>query len=81
MMKIQEIDDDLLDELFESKESAPKYPVPSQLGPLRHFDTAGRCACRGCGSSTFYKVCGVRRCMTHALHELNQMLVERGVDG
>jgi len=50
------------------------HPVPQQYGPLRQFDREMRCACRGCSSSTFYKVCGVPRCMTHALRELNLML-------
>ena len=54
------------------------YPVPPQYGPLRQHDREMRCASRGCGSSTFYKVLGTPRCMTHALRQLNDMLA--GVD-
>lgn len=54
------------------------YPVPPQHGPLRQFDRAMRCASRGCGSSTFYKVNGTPRCTAHALRQLNDMLA--GVD-
>lgn len=54
------------------------YDIPPQYGPLRQFDKEMRCACRGCGSSTFYKVRDIPRCMSHALRELNYMLA--GVD-
>lgn len=57
-----------------------EYPIPEQHGPLRQYDKEKRCAMRGCGSSTFYKVNGISRCTTHALRELNQMLYERGID-
>jgi hypothetical protein len=57
------------------------YPTVEQFGPLRHFEREMRCACRGCGSSTFYKVNGIPRCMTHALRELNLMLFDLGVKG
>lgn len=50
------------------------YPVPPQYGPLRQVERETRCASRGCGSSTFYKVNGIPRCMTHALRELNDMI-------
>jgi hypothetical protein len=57
-----------------------QYPVPVQEGPLRHFEREMRCACKGCGSSTFFKVCGIPRCMMHALRELNLMLHDMGVE-
>lgn len=56
-----------------------KYYVP-QVGPLRHFDREMRCASRGCGSSTFYKLEGIPKCTTHLLFRMNEMLVELGVE-
>lgn len=70
-MKIEAIPDDLIDSLLAPTK---EYPVPAQYGPLRQFDREMRCACRGCGSSTFYKVRGIPRCITHALRELNLMI-------
>jgi len=70
-MKIEAIPDDLVEELLEE---TTQYPVPPQYGPLRQFDRAMRCACRGCGSSTFFKVNGIPRCMIHALRELNVII-------
>jgi hypothetical protein len=72
-MKIEAIPDDLVESLL-TETSGHVYEVPKQYGPLRQFDTAMRCACRGCGSSTFHKVNGVPRCMTHALRELNMII-------
>lgn len=57
-----------------------RYPIPEQHGPLKQYDREMRCACRGCGSSTFYKVYGIPRCTTHALRELNYRLYEMGED-
>jgi hypothetical protein len=51
-----------------------KYAVPPQYGPLRQFDREMRCASRGCGSPTHFKVSGIPRCSIHALRELNDML-------
>jgi hypothetical protein len=77
-MKLEPLPDEVVNDLL----VAPfdDYPVPEQFGPLRHFDKEMRCAKRRCGSSTFYKIHGMPRCMTHALEELNSMLVERGVN-
>lgn len=64
-----------------------EYPVPPQRGPLRQFDKEMRCMNgekqRRCGSSTFLKVNGVPKCMTHALNDLNNIIVEltEGSDG
>lgn len=55
------------------------YDAPQQFGPLRHWDTEMRCASRGCGSSTFFKVHGIPRCMIHALRELNELCISLGV--
>lgn len=57
------------------KEIRDKYYTP-QVGPLRHFDREMRCASRGCGSSTFYKLLGIPKCTTHCLMEMNIMLHE-----
>lgn len=58
-----------------------KSRVSPQIGPLRRFDTEMRCASRGCGSSTYFKVQSVPMCNHHALIELNEMLVECGFKG
>ena len=82
-MKIEAITDDLASELLASPEEKPKAeprPRPIQVGPLRFFDTEFRCASRGCGSSTRWKVCGIPRCVVHALRELNDMLHALGVE-
>jgi len=81
-MELEALPDDLVDDLLGQEESPGKreYPVPPQVGPLRHFDVSSRCASRGCGSPTFLKVRGIRRCTIHALRELNQMLVDLGVE-
>ncbi len=52
------------------------YEAPVQHGPLRRFDRPARCASRGCGTETYYKVLNAPRCMTHALRELNELLIE-----
>lgn len=54
--------------------------VPEQHGPLRQFERAMRCASRGCGSSTFFKLQGIPYCMIHCLRRLNEMLYEMGVE-
>lgn len=78
------MDLDFLEELL-SEEKEPtimtgKYPIPEQRGPLRQFDSYHKCASRGCGSPTFYKVQGVPRCSIHALRQLNDMLYDLGVE-
>lgn len=72
-MKIEAIPDDLVETLL-TETSGHVAPIVEQYGPLRHWDKEMRCACRGCGSSTFYKVNGIPRCMTHALRELNLII-------
>lgn len=53
-----------------------------QIGPLRYIEGRSRhCANRGCTSPTNYSVQGVPRCATHALQELNEMLVGQGFKG
>lgn len=58
------------------------HNAPKQVGPLRYFEPPWKpCTSTGCRVPTPYKVAGQRRCTIHALRDLNQMLVERGVDG
>jgi hypothetical protein len=55
----------------------PSYPpLPKQHGPLRYFDNELRCASRGCGTVTHYKVKGVPYCAIHSLRLMNDMLAE-----
>lgn len=70
----------LLEENQEKTESWLGYPIPEQNGPLRQFELEMRCASKGCGSSTFFKLQGVPRCMMHCLRKMNEMLIEKGVD-
>lgn len=51
-----------------------KYPIPDQKGPLSFHEREMRCARRGCGSSTFFKVNNIPTCMKHALFDLNDII-------
>lgn len=62
------------------KPSQLATPNP-QIGPLRYYDKEMRCARRRCTSPTFVKVRGIPRCMTHALEDLNTIIVESSVEG
>lgn len=57
-----------------NEDGAPA-PTRKQYGPLRRYDTEMRCTRRRCGSSTYYKVNGMSRCMTHALMDLNELVL------
>jgi hypothetical protein len=76
MSALREVADSFVDELLK-----PQEVTPSQVGPFRLVDKERRCANRGCGSSTYGEVQGIPRCMTHAIQELNAMLVEAGFVG
>lgn len=69
---------EFLEELLRDEPQEVDFHV-EQFGPLRRFDKEMRCASRGCGSSTFFRVRGIPRCISHALRELNEMLVELGI--
>lgn len=58
-----------------SKPSAATLPKPIQIGPLRYNDTTERCASRNCGTPTYITVKGIRYCSSHALYELNRLLL------
>lgn len=62
-------------ELLQPKPKEVAYVIP-QNGPLRWFDKEMRCASRGCGSSTYAKVESVPYCMKHALHKLNELVIQ-----
>lgn len=53
-----------------------RYPIPPQHGPLRWYDTSYRCASRGCGSPTRYKLNGVPYCSVHVIRKMNDMICE-----
>lgn len=57
-----------------SKVESP-HERPIQVGPVRYSDKPDRCASRGCGSTTCISINGVRRCSTHALDELNRLVL------
>jgi len=72
---------DFIEELLqEVPQETNQYPHIEQFGPLRQYDKEMRCTSRRCGSSTFFKVSGMSMCVIHALRELNEMLVRRGVE-
>jgi hypothetical protein len=52
-------------------------PRPVQFGPLQVFDTTGRCAQRNCSSPTHFRVNGIPKCSSHALTELNKLILEK----
>lgn len=56
------------------------HKIPEQHGPMRHYDRTMRCASRGCGSPTHFKLQGISYCMIHCLRKMNDMLVELGVE-
>lgn len=78
-----------------TKPVTTRYPPPQQFGPVRFVDEELLCIVSGyrdndgnwiktkgaCRSPTYIKVEGIPTCMMHALRKLNEMLVERGVDG
>jgi hypothetical protein len=71
------------------------YPPHPQEGPVRFVDKEMRCLVSGykdnegnwiktkgkCNSSTYVKVEGIPTCMIHAVHKLNEMIVEREASG
>ena len=65
---------------YEEVQALLAIPEPQYaLGPLRFFDNEMLCTSRRCGSPTWIKVKGMPLCIAHALRELNQMLVDKGV--
>lgn len=54
------------------------HNIPEQYGPLRHYDVTMRCASRGCGSPTHFKLNDIPYCMIHCLRRMNDMLTEKG---
>jgi|SRR6516225_1243224 hypothetical protein len=65
----------LVNENAHTERQKRKYPIPEQYGPLRRFDRELRCASRGCGSPTYYKVDGIPYCTVHALRQLNDLVM------
>lgn len=70
----------ILSEASQDTNSQSKYPVPEQYGPFRFYDTETRCASRGCGSPTRYKLQGIPYCSVHVIRKMNEMLFELGVE-
>jgi len=75
-------DIDFLQELLveEPDQVESRYPRPTQNGPFRFFDSEMRCASRGCGSPTRYKLQGIPYCSVHCLNRMNDMLIAMGVE-
>jgi hypothetical protein len=79
------LDLDQIAELLNKSERKPRataiqHPRPVQVGPLRYNENPGACASRGCRSPTSIKIKGVVRCSTHALYELNRMIIDLSDD-
>lgn len=75
-MSPEEVQALLKKELIKSTGGNPNaLPRPIQLGPLRWYDTADRCAHRGCSSPTMIKIRGISYCMSHALTKLNEIIL------
>lgn len=80
--------DEILGIVDEDSNPTRGYPPPKQSGPLRWFDKEMRCLNDGefsgrrvvCHAPTYCKVNGIPKCTTHAMKELNQMLIERGME-
>jgi len=72
-----ELDLDTINSLLGGDKSTSHSPKtrPMQVGPLRYTEETGRCASRNCSSPTHILVEGVRRCTSHALYELNRLLI------
>lgn len=58
-------------------DSSKFHPRPIQIGPLKFWETSDRCTSRGCGAPTTIKVNGAPKCTSHALYELNFLIIER----
>jgi hypothetical protein len=68
-----------------------RFPAPPQEGPLRYYENEMRCVVagyynyedgnkvwvktQGCHASTHYKFLGKPVCSTHALREMNELLI------
>lgn len=78
-MDFKVIEDDALVEELLNERDTTGYPAPEQFGPLRWYDKEMRCASRGCSSPTYLKVQGVPYCGTHALHKMNELLIQLGI--
>lgn len=76
LTELLETPDKISDEAFYLK----LYKVPKQKGPVRFFDATLRCASRGCGSPTHFKLQGVPYCMIHTIWKLNDLLLSMGVE-
>jgi hypothetical protein len=52
------------------------YKPNSVNGPVRYYESTLRCVNKKCGSPTHLKINGIPRCFTHAIIELNDLLIE-----
>lgn len=53
--------------------------TPPQVGPIKWYDIAMRCASRGCSSGTYIKFQGVPYCTAHVLRIANKLFVDKGI--
>lgn len=82
MASVTDLDflDNLLQEEKDPTIMTGRYPIPEQRGPLRQFEKEHRCASKGCGSPTHFKLQNIPRCSIHALRAMNDMLFDLGVE-
>lgn len=57
-----------------------KYPRPIQIGPLKWAEKSEPCTSRGCTSPTLIRILGAAKCTTHALNDLNFLIIEKEYD-
>lgn len=69
------LDLDTINEILKPQPIQTEEHANRQKGPLRFYDTEMRCTSRRCGSPTYIKVSGVAKCKTHALHDLNDIIL------
>lgn len=60
-----------------SENTTSTHPKPIQVGPLHYRDETNRCASRGCGTQCLIEVSGIPYCSSHALYELNRLLLDK----
>jgi hypothetical protein len=71
-LSLEQIDALLTDN---TKADGTAHEKPIQIGPLKYSITESRCVSRRCGAPTMISVNGASYCSTHALYELNRIVL------
>lgn len=58
-----------------TKDDGTPHEKPVQIGPLKYNDIESKCVSRRCGAPTMISVNGASYCSTHALYELNRIIL------